>query len=1824
MPAKLRIEGRWVLLAVFVWCFLGLGSLAYGKQPTTPTLENATDKEEPKSAPEARKSTKALVYFYSSTGEKDLALGLAVAVTELLSQSKSLEPVGISQFLSHATRIKQLDDVGRYSPKAIPLLNLQFGVDGIVFGDFGFENGLFHAQFNTYDLKSGNIIATETMKDALGPQPETVDKIVRSVAKLLGIPESEVAPSKTLGRVDYSTLSLLGKAEALLQEDVDDAVVHWNKVLLSGFLPRGIGEREVSPVVAVKGGKLKASLKALVPLIVADWESAQEWLGRIKDEKTKALFSLILAVHRETSTEEVAKLKPLMGLLSGSAASSMYLDVLKRTQAPQEEITRILEQAISRQTSDPRLWSEYAEIQEKAGEREKAAALLEGAGERHLQQHSYLEATRAFIKSAYLEPTISRLQNVDTRFLDSLEKKLFEQLVNKLYNPDSVEAGLLRYKALILNGKLAEAESAINETFKHFPDHADVNLAYGEFYVNYKLDLDKCSEPLDTVRRRNPKDIRSRLLLAEAYRKSGEGFYDRAALMLDELGKNVKADHKVAMEIFELYLGIQRIDKAEKIFKRLEAHPGPQAELLFASAQLALAKKDRKQAKQLIEKAAALDPELKERGEALFTEKKKQIKEQKRKREKVRVQLAWPKLETLLETIKVMPQNSLVLNVTPMEVPLTERILSAVTRMHKYDFTLVEREIDRLLRANTMVNHVEPMGAFEIGTKEKPVNLKNMKALLAKSEKETAIFAYRYQLTENEEGEEIVVEMFYHAKGDKELKTIVRKLNTGLEKIASFNTYVILLPGFIVIFLLTWFVSFQRKGFGALTVRIAQDAGVTTSYFGVRIARTSLKKSAFDLEPLAKMTDIEKASFETKVRKLFGSWNPFIQIVQNNVAIFNTIPVGQYRLYISGIIVDYNSKEVVKTHEIEREIIVERDSEKEIAIDLTQHVTINIEVVTVIETGGDKPIEKPADGATIHVNDNSELTKYSLQRGKCHYSLPRGRYRFVSRLDDFLGYADVMIDSDETQNIKIALKPEAEVSIPPMELSISLEAPGGAEEESAKDTGTPLIIGDENDSTDESGFMQIDALIQQEVADDSTLDSGIDDDTAPSLSETSEVPASQSSEIGMYNTGLVTGSDEGFLEPPEEELQPPEPVEPEEDEETRLERLRDQAQQFLKGEQYGEAAKVFLELKEFDAAMQAAQNAGDANLNYLVYGYSYMENRQYDEALTMFQYAEDVPKQIEVLTAMGRASEAEELKKKYNQETAFADVSVEELQKTGNYSVAAYRLARDGNFLEAAVLYEQAEMPVEAADAYMKGGNKVKATQLYEKAGKFLNVAELLAEKGPSEKLYEMYEKGGAYFQAAQGYKDLGLQESLLKLGWTIEPGHKDFLRVIALACTVLYEADDKDTMAELYRRIASEGIANADNAPEFYQFAYMVQNQGYIREALAIFGALENQYPNYSDVRKRVEKLIREVEKLDKRESARQKAMEGQQQSVSVTDGSSSGSIPLGPPSAGETDLDEEDDDEDGDDGSDVEMQALPLDAPPDDLGRELLAQGENSEPAKKEIRSGAQELNIVSKRYELLDELGRGAMGVVHKARDTTLDRIVAYKTLSAAIRDNPAAVKYFMSEAKSLAALNHSNIVTVFDVGQEEEEYYLTMEFIEGVSLSEFIKQKGRLTLKNTVVIATKICSGLEYAHKHNVIHRDIKPSNIMISNKGEVKLMDFGLAKIVKETVIDKTIARGTPLYMSPEQVEGRGIDLRSDLYSLGVTIFEMATGTLPFTKGDIAYHHLHTEPPNPKKYNKDIPEELAGIILRCLEKKKVDRYSSAQEIKKDLLPIRNIL
>lgn len=268
----------------------------------------------------------------------------------------------------------------------------------------------------------------------------------------------------------------------------------------------------------------------------------------------------------------------------------------------------------------------------------------------------------------------------------------------------------------------------------------------------------------------------------------------------------------------------------------------------------------------------------------------------------------------------------------------------------------------------------------------------------------------------------------------------------------------------------------------------------------------------------------------------------------------------------------------------------------------------------------------------------------------------------------------------------------------------------------------------------------------------------------------------------------------------------------------------------------------------------------------------------------------------------------------------------------------------------------------------------------------------------------------------------------------------------------------------------------------------------------------------------------------------------------------------------------------------------------------------------------SGATAPTVLGDRYRIIEELGCGGMGVVYRAHDTTLERDVAVKVMHGAIRGHAKAAQLFAQEARSLALLNHQNIITVFDKGDNDDHGYIVMELIEGVTLASYLTTHSLLNIDQAAFVIDRVCAGLSYAHGHKMIHRDIKPENIFLTRERMVKIADFGLARVISDSLNKQTEVRGTPCYMAPEQILGKGIDVRADLYSVGCMMYECVTGRPPFVVGEVLYHHLHTRPEPPSSLRDGIPPSLDRLILSCLEKKRHQRINSADEIRAALAAI----
>lgn len=288
------------------------------------------------------------------------------------------------------------------------------------------------------------------------------------------------------------------------------------------------------------------------------------------------------------------------------------------------------------------------------------------------------------------------------------------------------------------------------------------------------------------------------------------------------------------------------------------------------------------------------------------------------------------------------------------------------------------------------------------------------------------------------------------------------------------------------------------------------------------------------------------------------------------------------------------------------------------------------------------------------------------------------------------------------------------------------------------------------------------------------------------------------------------------------------------------------------------------------------------------------------------------------------------------------------------------------------------------------------------------------------------------------------------------------------------------------------------------------------------------------------------------------------------------------------------------------------------------LSLSGEDIEAATKTMEVPTPVLKtgiVLSDRYEIIEELGKGGMGKVFKVLDREINEKIALKLIRPEIGANKKIIKRFQNELKMARKITHRNVCRMFDIGKDGDKRYITMEYVSGEDLKRSIRRMGPLTIRKTIAISKQICEGLSEAHRMGIVHRDLKPHNIMIDREGNTKIMDFGIALSQEaKDITDANIMIGTPQYLSPEQVEGKKADRRSDIYSLGVIMFEIATGQVPFdgeTTISIAVKHTTEFPHDPREFNAQIPEDLSQLILKCLEKDPDSRYQSVEELCSEL-------
>jgi len=682
-------------------------------------------------------------------------------------------------------------------------------------------------------------------------------------------------------------------------------------------------------------------------------------------------------------------------------------------------------------------------------------------------------------------------------------------------------------------------------------------------------------------------------------------------------------------------------------------------------------------------------------------------------------------------------------------------------------------------------------------------------------------------------------------------------------------------------------------------------------------------------------------------------------------------------------------------------------------------------------------------------------------------------------------------------------------------------------------------------------------------------------------------------------------------------------------------RFEEAAELFLRAERFEQAAAIYAERELWEPAAEAFLEAGRRSMAAEMYAKAGLHAK----AAQAFQDSGFQRHAAQAWVRCQRWERAaaclEEVIAEESPHTATADPKkVKEVrtlvlqcgrlwEQAGEPARSVRVLERGGCWLPAAELALRLKDPARAAELFRRAGETLRAAEALRAAGEERAAAQLLGEhyrdQGEDERAAEAFEEAGDFLSAGDLYRKL---QQHARAGTCYERNHD------ALQAAEMFRLAGEPARAagafEQCQRFA-EAAECWGEAGDSLRQAEMLVRAGRFLAAGEIYHAQDRQ-----------DEAIKVLQKVEagSPELSRASALLGR---IFKDRGMFSLSIKKLRQAIGDAELSPENIDA-------FHMLALVYDANRQfrdavDLYEKILAcdyhyadVAERLEAAREKLRlqemregstpgSGASGSSSLTpsgaSRYQIVAELGRGGMGIVYRAQDTVLDRMVAYKVLPDALKENPQALRNFLREAKSAAQLNHPNIVTVYDAGEQDGRYYIAMEYVDGTTLKEILKRRGAIAPGGVMHVLAQMCEALAYAHERKIVHRDIKSANTMWTRDKKAKIMDFGLAKVLEEVRNHTTLVSGTPYYMSPEQTLGKNVDHRTDLYSLGVTLFELCTGRLPFVEGNIPYHHVHSPPPDVREVNPRVPPVLARIVSRCMQKAPEDRYGSAREILAEL-------
>ncbi len=678
------------------------------------------------------------------------------------------------------------------------------------------------------------------------------------------------------------------------------------------------------------------------------------------------------------------------------------------------------------------------------------------------------------------------------------------------------------------------------------------------------------------------------------------------------------------------------------------------------------------------------------------------------------------------------------------------------------------------------------------------------------------------------------------------------------------------------------------------------------------------------------------------------------------------------------------------------------------------------------------------------------------------------------------------------------------------------------------------------------------------------------------------------------------------------------------------------AEWFLLSNEKLRAAQLYREIGKREKAAEAYVKAG-ASLEAAA---EYLEAGKHGKAAEIYERAGNLVRASEAHERGGNFAKAGDCLKKQVAElegrgshyrAASQDLEIARLchragrlfEKAGEAEKALELYEQGGQVRLAAQLAEKLAMHRKAAELYRKAGAIEKAAELYEKAGDLREAANLVGDAklsaGDAAAAAEAFVKAGDLLRAAEVFENAGLLDrasSCYEKSGAFREAAEASLRShspgsAGRAADLFVKAGASGRAAELYFELGDFDMAALlfGKAGRHFDAAKAAAEANSEAQMIEHLQRVSPDDPNYLTA---VREIARSFERRGWASLAQEKlraVLEGQ--------GVGAGNLELWDQLARAEEAQ-------GNLGEaaailhkmmSVQYGYQGASERYGDLQRRISEEKKRSETFQSKAPPVVRHEG--KRRYEILGMLGKGGMGAVYRAYDHLLGRHVAYKVLGEALASNPEARDSLLHEARAAAQLNHPNVITIYDLGVDGGETFISMELVEGESYQSLLRGRTFLSIEEALHWLVSVSQGLDHAHSRGIVHRDLKPSNVLLAVDRRVKILDFGLARRAdngenSEGALGHSMS-GTPKYIPPEAIQGGIIDARSDVYSLGATLYELLTGKAPFTEGNLMMHHLHTPPPPLRSRRKEIPQKLEELVLLCLAKAPGDRFQSAGEI-----------